>query len=387
LLFWVGVLSIALSQYIRQASAQSFDDLVLNTVPTCTLFDTRRVAGGAGPLAIGEARSFNVFGSNLSSQGGSATGCGIPELNNLIPQTFAIVVNLVVRGPQGDGTLKGWAGDLPEPATATVMRFHMNGGDANQVVLAVRTTPTLGAGQDITIRALGAATNVVAEVVGYYTATTSGATGPTGATGPGGGPTGPTGATGETGPAGPTGPSGPSGLPGSNGTNGADGATGVQGPTGSTGPAGDTGPAGASGPSGPEGPTGATGPNGPFATYSGRISALSSSGTTFGAPTGLSSGANKVGAVTTRNSNSQCTAQNLFVALDVAPGTGKSRTISLVVEGVASAVSCQITNAGTSCTSSGTQLVAAGAKLALQVTASAGNTKGTVATFGFECRP
>jgi len=290
------------------------------------------------------------------------------------------------------------------------MRYHANGGDANQVVLPVRTSPTLGAGQDIRIKALAAGTNVSAEVVGYYTATASGltgptgetgpggatgptgatgpgggATGPTGETGPGGGPTGPTGDTGAIGATGPSGPSGPQGLPG---LDGADGASGLQGATGETGPAGDTGPAGASGPSGPEGPTGATGPNGPFATYSGRISALSSKASVFGSPIGLSSGANTSVAVATRNSNSQCTAQNLFAALDVAPGTNKTRTIRLVVNGVASSsVSCPITNPNTFCTSSGTQVIAPGARLAIEVTVSGTNTKGGVATFGFECRP
>jgi collagen triple helix repeat protein len=417
-LFWFGVLSIALSQNPRGASAQSFDDLVLNTVPACTLFDTRPAFGGSGPLGSGQTRGFNVFGSNLSSQGGSPAGCGIPELNNSVPQTFAIAVNIVARGPLGNGTLKGWAGDLSEPPNATIMRYHSNGGDANQVVLPVRTSPTLGAGLDIQIKAIGAGTNVSAEVVGYYTATTgptgatgagggptgptgdtgavgatgpsgpsgpSGETGPTGATGPGGGPTGPTGDPGAIGATGPSGPSGPQGLPG---LNGADGASGAQGPTGETGLAGGTGPAGASGPSGPEGPTGATGPNGPFATYSGRISALSSKASVFGSPIGLSSGANTSLAVATRNSNSQCTAQNLFAGLDVAPGPSKTRIVRLVVDGVASSsVSCPIANLNTFCTSSGTQVIVPGAKLAIEVTVSGINTKGAVATFGFECRP
>jgi hypothetical protein len=383
-LLWVAMLT-AVSQSSREASAQSFDELVLNTVPVCKLFDTKPAFGGTGPMASGETRSFNVFGNDLSSQGGSATGCGIPELNNGIPQTFAIAVNIIVNGPQGDGKLKGWAGDLPEPATATILKYHANGGDANEVVLPVRISPTLGAGQDITIKAQGAGMNVAAEVVGYYTVSQSGATGPSGPTGPGGGPTGPTGATGA---AGATGPSGPQGLLGSPGLNGADGATGPQGPTGDTGPGGDTGPAGASGASGPQGPTGATGPNGPFATYSGRISGLFSSGSVFGSPTGLSTGANTSSSVTTRNSNSQCTAQNLFAALDVKPGASKARTVSLIVDGVVSSfVSCQIANPNTSCSSSGTQVVAPGARLAMQVTASGNNTKGSIATFGFECRP
>src|SRR5262249_6312584 len=145
----------------------------------CKLFDTRPGAGGTGPLATGETRGFNVFGSSLSSQGGSSTGCGIPELNNSLPQTFAIAVNIVVIGPQGNGTLQGRAGDLSEATNATIMKYHLSNGDANQVALPVRTSGTLGAGQDIMIKAKGVATNVLAEVVGYYSATAGGSTGPT----------------------------------------------------------------------------------------------------------------------------------------------------------------------------------------------------------------
>ena len=353
------------------AHAQSFDNLVLNTITPCRLFDTR---GGTGPLAAGETRGFNVFGSDLSSQGGSATGCGIPELLSGVPQTFAIAVNIVAANPQGLGNLKGFAGDVSEPVHATIVNYQalnpsLNIGNAQP--LSVRTTAPLGNGQDIFIHAVGTGTDVVADVVGYYT--TIGGAGPTGATGPAG-PTGATGTSGPSGPtgvgsAGPTGDTGPSGPSGPSGTNGVDGATG---PTGDTGPSGPTGPAGSSG--------GA-------AVLMGRTTSLSTSGTRFGAPVGLSLANSTLANVVVLNSNVACTAQNLSARLNGAPGNGKTRTASLVVNGTKSSnVTCTVSGASQSCASAGTELIPAGASIGMQFDASAGGPGGSAWFFGFTCQ-
>src|SRR5258706_1550595 len=67
--------------------------LVYPPVAPCRIIDTR-LAGG--PIAGGTTRSFRVTGTDLSAQGGSATGCGIPSG----PATAA-VINFVAVSPRG----------------------------------------------------------------------------------------------------------------------------------------------------------------------------------------------------------------------------------------------------------------------------------------------
>lgn len=150
------------------ARAQNFDNLVFHTVTPCRLFDTRISQGGTGPLASQEIRGFNVFGATLSSQGGDPSGCGLPELTtDGVPQTIAIAVTMASLSPQGSGTLKMWAGDISQPVHATVVDYQSI-SSANTTAIAVRTSGTLGTGSDIVLRANGAATDVLGDVVGYY---------------------------------------------------------------------------------------------------------------------------------------------------------------------------------------------------------------------------
>jgi len=73
-------------------------DLVYTPVTPCRIIDTR-LAGG--PIAGGTTRDFRVTGTDLSAQGGSATGCGIPSG----PATAA-VINFVAVTPAGPGDLR-----------------------------------------------------------------------------------------------------------------------------------------------------------------------------------------------------------------------------------------------------------------------------------------
>jgi hypothetical protein len=142
-----------------------------HTVTPCRVIDTRTTSAGHTPLGAGETRGFSVFGADLSAQGGSSSGCGIPQLIAGAPQTYAIAINIVAVDPQGQGTLKGWAGDIDEPARASIVNYQALNPTlnvANAVPLSVRTTGALGTGQDIRLRANGAGTDVVADVVGYY---------------------------------------------------------------------------------------------------------------------------------------------------------------------------------------------------------------------------
>src|SRR5439155_11294970 len=83
---------------------------VFTPVEPCRIADTR-VSGG--PIAGGDTRAFNVVGASLdySSQGGSATGCGIPGFASGVPQVSAVVLNVVAVQPTAQGFLTIFPGD------------------------------------------------------------------------------------------------------------------------------------------------------------------------------------------------------------------------------------------------------------------------------------
>jgi collagen triple helix repeat protein len=156
------------------------------------------------------------------------------------------------------------------------------------------------------------------------------------------GPEGPMGPAGATGTAGPTGPPGPSGPAGPQGSPGADGATGPPGPSGPAGPQGPPGADGAPGPPGPQGPAGANGTSG--SVIGGNYS---SSGTMkFLIPWGGDT-PNEVEAGIAVPSG---TARKLVVSLSVAPGVGRSVTITVRKNEVNTALSCTVAEANTTCT-------------------------------------
>jgi hypothetical protein len=179
----------------------------------------------------------------------------------------------------------------------------------------------------------------------------NGAVGPTGLDGLTGA-TGPTGNTGPTGASGATGPVGPTGDNGPDGTTGATGPTGAVGPTGA---AGTTGAVGSTGGNGATGPTGsaATGPTGANATqtffsFSTGNSTLSSASSQFVAPSGFldpSISGSDVDLIVPKT----CSAQDLYVELETAPGGTDSRTFTLFKNGSGTTLTCTITGVATTC--------------------------------------
>lgn len=140
------------------AFGQTNNELVFFPLPPCRIVDTRSATGGyAGPIAAGTQRSFN-HNFDLGPQGGNAAGCGVPV------DPPAIAVTLTVAQVQGAGNLRAWpqTGTLP---TASVLNYGVLGLNlANTTIL-----PTCQfCGEDFTIRADGAGTQVVVDVVGYF---------------------------------------------------------------------------------------------------------------------------------------------------------------------------------------------------------------------------
>jgi hypothetical protein len=205
------------------------DPPALGYVPItpCRVVDTRVISS---PLQPAAPRDFRLTASDLSNQGGSATGCGIPGT------ATSAMVNLVAVSPTGAGNLGVWAYPSPPPTNkVAVLNYGSVAGLpalANGIAIPTCDATAATCFYDFTIEARGSSTHLVVDVVGYFgpaVISSSAAAGPTGPPGL----------------QGPTGPTGPQGLTGSQGP------TGVVGPTGATGPQGDVGATGATGPPGP----------------------------------------------------------------------------------------------------------------------------------------
>jgi outer membrane lipoprotein-sorting protein len=136
-------------------------DLVYTPVAPCRIIDTR-LAGG--PITGGTTRSFRVTGTNLSAQGGSATGCGIPSG----PATAA-VINFVAVNPGGPGDLRITPFGTPMP-TASILNYAAVSGlnIANGPAVTICDPAVAACPSDFTIQADGGATQVVADVQGYF---------------------------------------------------------------------------------------------------------------------------------------------------------------------------------------------------------------------------
>ncbi len=228
---------------IWRASASGAENSPAAFVPVtpCRLFDTREAPHTVGvrstPLGPSETASFQVRGTNGN--------CTLP--NDL----QAVVMNVTATGMDKTSYLTVYPAGVDKPTTSSV---NWNAGE--QAIANAVTSAVSGTGE-ISIFNNAGTTNVVADVVGYYTsvnfgnyytkqevqqliAANAGAIGPVG-------------------PAGPTGAAGPSGKNGSDGNNGVDGATGAVGPQGQPGTPGLQGPQGPQGLQGLVGPAGAAG--------------------------------------------------------------------------------------------------------------------------------
>jgi hypothetical protein len=134
-------------------------DLVYTPVTPCRIIDTRR-AGGV--IAAGAARSFLVTGTDYSAQGGSATGCGVP-----FGPTTAAVVNFVAVNPGGAGNLRVTPFGTAMPL-ASIINFSAGMNLANGLVVAICNPFSFACSSDVTIQADVSATQLVADVQGYF---------------------------------------------------------------------------------------------------------------------------------------------------------------------------------------------------------------------------
>jgi trimeric autotransporter adhesin len=143
-------------------------DLVYTPVTPCRIIDTR-LAGGT--IGSGTTRSFLVTGADLTSQGGSASGCGVP----FGPSTAA-VINLVAVNPAGPGNLRITPFGTAIPL-ASIINYAAGLTIANGPAVAMCDPSATTCGNDITIQANASATHLVADVQGYFRRVATGGVG------------------------------------------------------------------------------------------------------------------------------------------------------------------------------------------------------------------
>jgi hypothetical protein len=141
------------------ANAQN-PDLTYHPVTPCTVVDTRP----SNPFAAGEIRTYNVVGSaSLASQGGSATGCGIPGFSNGIAQVQAVALVVTAITPAGGGNIAAHAAD--QPLAGSVLNLVAGTTPTNTTPVAVAQTTGVG---DIKVQVSFSSTHVLIRAVGYY---------------------------------------------------------------------------------------------------------------------------------------------------------------------------------------------------------------------------
>jgi hypothetical protein len=138
-------------------------NLVYKAIPPCRIVDTR-LAGGA--LAPGVPRDFYVSGgTGFETQGGTPAGCDIPT-----GLARAAMINFVAVNPAGAGNLRGWAFGAAVP-NASILNYAAVGLNiANGLVVPLCDPGAITCTRDLTVRADVSATQVVADVVGYFVA-------------------------------------------------------------------------------------------------------------------------------------------------------------------------------------------------------------------------
>jgi hypothetical protein len=142
----------------RAGGATTSHDLQFVPVNPCRLADTR-LAGGA--LGNNVARSFLVTGSSgFSLQGGTSTGCGIPD------GALAAELTIISADASGPGLLRAYPfGGQP---TATILAYQSGPNVLNTGTVALCDPSQRSCGSDLTVKSFQASTQVIIDVNGYY---------------------------------------------------------------------------------------------------------------------------------------------------------------------------------------------------------------------------
>jgi hypothetical protein len=149
----------------RIRSATSTTGNQFYPVLPCRIADTRKIATQNLPIGSPTAFVVNTGGLayNYSSQGGSASGCGIPN------DAKAVFFNFVAVNPTSSGFLQAWPFGTAIP-TASVLNYAAipNFNIANGIILPVCNPSTAVCSKDLNVQANQSSVQLVIDAVGYF---------------------------------------------------------------------------------------------------------------------------------------------------------------------------------------------------------------------------
>jgi hypothetical protein len=122
-------------------------------VTPCRIFSTTATET---PFAIEATRNVKVFG-NLSSQGGKAAGCGIPDAATGVEASVSATFN------DGPGYIRAWPFGQSEPQ-ATFVNYTASGASTNTGALTINP----GGGNAFVLKNYRSTTDIIVDVQGYY---------------------------------------------------------------------------------------------------------------------------------------------------------------------------------------------------------------------------
>lgn len=143
---------------LSKALGSSAVDLVYTPLTPCRILDTR-IAGG--PIDGDTSRDFNAVvgaGGNFSSQGGSATDCGVVAAGQA-----AVVINLTAVTPTGAGFATAYPFGVTRPLASSVN--YTAGAIVNSANVVKLPAPLTT--KDFSVYTF-ATSHFVADIVGYY---------------------------------------------------------------------------------------------------------------------------------------------------------------------------------------------------------------------------
>jgi hypothetical protein len=149
-----------------EAIGANSDSLVYTPIAPCRIVDTRGAGARTGILGAGSQRVFDLESAGLTAgQGGAAACPGLP------PFSYAAwAINITVTGFSANGGLTVWGVGTSQPSASAI---NYSAGHAPSIANGLVVPGCYGCGDDIVVRAFGADTHVIIDVVGYFQPTTS----------------------------------------------------------------------------------------------------------------------------------------------------------------------------------------------------------------------
>mgnify|MGYP001224354758 FL=1 len=174
----IGRIAALLLWGLGGTTAAHADALTFHPMTPCRIVDTRiwragTPSQGPVPLAAGEVRSFDAVGTDLRHQGGSSTGCRVPQqdVSDLRHRAEAIAVSLTAVTASGPGHLTVFPGDVGVSPLAAVVNYVGGQTIAVGTNIPLRTDQVVGG--EFQIQAAVSGTHVVVDVMGYYSRATA----------------------------------------------------------------------------------------------------------------------------------------------------------------------------------------------------------------------